>query len=341
MFLELLRHFRTAKVDFYFNHGKWNLTTLRTDTELILAHRKEAGAPPPLGLEEVEMPQLPDAPSGPWRTGRTQTLPPRGGPDGRPSGGRSSNPGPPKVPPLSAARAKVKIAAASPETLKAKAFATKWGLEATWTRLLLSRYTQPKRQVIMDNFAGARGTETTKDALQRFIRECEARGWTATRHAASTRERSRSRTPPPRYSSTRRELPSAGVPGARAYSTEMKQAPRASERPRGSSPVSSRRPPSSRIASPPREIAWRVPARRSPPRRSPPRRSPARRSPGRHLEGRRAPPARAAEPLARRSGASARELPQAARPRPQSASGRSTAGKADVKPGELISNLLR
>lgn len=291
------------------------------------------------------MPPLPDAPSNPWRTGRTQTLPPRAGPragpDARPSGGRSSNPGPPKVPPLSAARAKAQIAAASPETLKAKAFAVKWGLEATWTRLLLSRYTQPKRQVIMDNFAGARGTETTKDALQRFIRECEGRGWTATRHGASTRERSRSRSPPPRYSSTRREFPSATNPGVRAYSTEVRQPPRASERPRGSSPVSSRRPPSSRPVSPLRESAWRAPVRRSPPRRSPPRRSPVRRSPGRHLEGRRPALARAAEPLARRSSASVREPPQAARPRPQSTNGRSAAGKADVKPGELISNLLR
>lgn len=61
LFKELLRHFPLASPDDYYKHGVWQDDLLRLDVQVIAAHRLEAGAPDPLPLSEVKMPELPVA----------------------------------------------------------------------------------------------------------------------------------------------------------------------------------------------------------------------------------------------------------------------------------------
>merc|ERR1719433_1074409 len=59
LFRELLRVYEVAELDDYFKAGKWRDETMKCDLLLLHAHRKEAGAPDPIPLEEVVMPELP------------------------------------------------------------------------------------------------------------------------------------------------------------------------------------------------------------------------------------------------------------------------------------------
>jgi hypothetical protein len=55
LFRELLRVYPTAIYEDYYAQRKWNDTWLKIDIQLVYQHRKQAGAPDPKPLEEVEL----------------------------------------------------------------------------------------------------------------------------------------------------------------------------------------------------------------------------------------------------------------------------------------------
>lgn len=59
MFRELTRNFRHTVVDDYCKNGRWLREHLEIDLELVLAHRRHAGAGEPRPLEEIPIPRLP------------------------------------------------------------------------------------------------------------------------------------------------------------------------------------------------------------------------------------------------------------------------------------------
>lgn len=59
MFRELARNFRHTVVDDYCKNGRWLREHLEIDLELVLAHRRHAGAGEPRPLEEIPIPRLP------------------------------------------------------------------------------------------------------------------------------------------------------------------------------------------------------------------------------------------------------------------------------------------
>lgn len=59
-FLELYRLYPLIQAWDYIVDGRWDLKKLEIDSELITAHRKEAGAPEPAPLDQMEKPHIPD-----------------------------------------------------------------------------------------------------------------------------------------------------------------------------------------------------------------------------------------------------------------------------------------
>jgi len=60
LFRHLLRFYSLARIaDYYQSRTGWNTLKLKVDLDLIVANRREAGAPEPLKLEDIEMPELP------------------------------------------------------------------------------------------------------------------------------------------------------------------------------------------------------------------------------------------------------------------------------------------
>mmetsp|Transcript_82199 Transcript_82199/g.255469 ORF Transcript_82199/g.255469 Transcript_82199/m.255469 type:complete len:453 (-) Transcript_82199:239-1597(-) len=59
LFRELLRLYEGAEVEDYHKVGRWREDLIRTDIQLLAAHRKEAGAPEPPALEDVPLPKPP------------------------------------------------------------------------------------------------------------------------------------------------------------------------------------------------------------------------------------------------------------------------------------------
>jgi|EP00927_Polykrikos_kofoidii_P071066 hypothetical protein len=63
LFKEILRLYSSAEVEDYYKNGVWKNDVMKTDWELLRLHRKEAGAPepPPVDELDLEIPNLPGA----------------------------------------------------------------------------------------------------------------------------------------------------------------------------------------------------------------------------------------------------------------------------------------
>eukprot|EP00434_Breviolum_minutum_P011821 symbB.v1.2.010430.t1/scaffold655.1/size176010/17 len=59
LFKELYRLLPSLSFEDYFKNGIWQNDLMRLDIEVIDAHRREAGAPDPPPMEEVDFPPLP------------------------------------------------------------------------------------------------------------------------------------------------------------------------------------------------------------------------------------------------------------------------------------------
>jgi len=164
---ELLRVYPVAEVDDYFKAGQWKNDQMKVDLQLIHTHRREAGAPDPIALEDVKMPEMPQAGPVAGMPGGIQ-LP---GVAVRPQGAPVAAVRPMAVP---AAAAPGGAAAGAVTELRLIAlFVAKWKLDPTQTKMMLAKLLPARRRYVIQYFKSTtQGVEATK-ALQLFIAKCE------------------------------------------------------------------------------------------------------------------------------------------------------------------------
>jgi hypothetical protein len=147
LFKELLRVYETVEVDDYYKAGKWKDDLLRTDLTLILAHRKEAGAPDPPALEDVVLPEMPA--TGPTLGGVTSLT--------------AASPGAAATGPV----AELRLIAL---------FVAKWKLDPTKAKAALSKLLPNRRRYVIQNFKATSQGDAGCAELDTFIAECGKNG---------------------------------------------------------------------------------------------------------------------------------------------------------------------
>lgn len=193
LFRELSRHYPLAKLRSYYQHGRWLKLQLVTDATLIIAHRAEGGAPPPLDLQDVPTPELPREAARSSVSHRGARPPARSSTDAGVST-RALAPLPPK-PPREAPSSRVAAApqgadqrSGAGEAQVIASFISRWRLNATRTKLMLSRLLPSKRSWVLDHFRGARASgATTEDDLRQYIARCERENVWASSRAIGTK----------------------------------------------------------------------------------------------------------------------------------------------------------
>lgn len=182
LFKELLRVYSVAEVEDYYKMGVWRDELMKAYLQLIEAHRKEAGAPDPIPLEEVVMPELPKAPVvQPGLTGLFAVRP--GMPQIIAAG--AVRPMGVTVAPSAALAVATRPVAAPVVAAAASAsgpvaelrlialFVAKWKLDPTRTKMMLAKMTPARRRYVIQNFKTvATGVEAT-NSLEQFIAQCE------------------------------------------------------------------------------------------------------------------------------------------------------------------------
>jgi hypothetical protein len=211
LFRELLRLLPLVVLEDYYKNGVWQNDLMKMDIEIIDAHRKEAGAPDPIPIDEVKMPAIPAQVSMASMTSMIRALaanaPTAVTPgavstevNGVVSTSSSSTapvgeaPAPvgapvvaPVVTPMAPTLATVLPPGpiASSPVLGAPAldmrvialFVSKWKLDAGRCKTALEKLTPARRRYVMQNFkyvpvAGA----TSIAKLEQYISECEKTG---------------------------------------------------------------------------------------------------------------------------------------------------------------------
>jgi hypothetical protein len=209
LFRKFLRVFPGAFLEDYFKNGKWDIETLLIDTELIDSHRKEAGAPEPPPLEEVQLPVIPKARVLPGNGVRPPVV--YGGPikPVTPSAGMpSSKPGVPVVratmgvgrqpimpaarQPLAQAPKKPSLAGpyapkASPTTATSEGvmqilnFIKTWQLEPSSTRMQLAKLNLSQRAYVIKHYQAIQ-------SLDEYIQTCRSSNvWASAATSTTTR----------------------------------------------------------------------------------------------------------------------------------------------------------
>lgn len=133
----------TASADDYFKEGRWQKEQMILDTEILEAHRKEAGAPEPVPIEEVELPPLPRGATGPGAARPTFA-------GSAPEAGSAQN-----------------------DLRQIELFVAKYRLEPTRTKILLARLKPERRRWVMQSFRGGNGSTTPTKSLEDFITRAE------------------------------------------------------------------------------------------------------------------------------------------------------------------------
>jgi len=193
LFKELLRLYPVADIDDYYKLGVWKEDLIKIDLQLLDAHRKEAGAPDPVPLEEVPEPELPKAHALLGRPGvlaggvrplvpggALQALAPRPAGVMAPAVARPTALTP--LRPVGVMTLGAKAPAAAPPGAAATdlrliaLFVNKWKLEPTKTKMMLAKLTQEKRRYVIQNFKATVPGPAATPALEAFIGQCEKTG---------------------------------------------------------------------------------------------------------------------------------------------------------------------
>jgi len=205
LFRELQRLYPVADVEDYYKLGAWKEDLMKTDMQLIDAHRKEAGAPDPVPLEDIPEPELPKTPALLARVGilgsGIRPLVPGGALAAlapRPAGAAATAATRPAAltplrPGLLAPATKAGPVAAPPGSAATDLrlialFVNKWKLEPTKTKMMLAKLTQEKRRYVIQNFKATVAGPTATPALEQFIAQCERTGaWGASAAAPAAK----------------------------------------------------------------------------------------------------------------------------------------------------------
>lgn len=174
LFKELLRLYPVAEIDDYFKVGQWKNDQMKVDLQLIHTHRREAGAPDPIPLDEVKMPELPQQLPG-MAVGMQGMQAPAAV---RPAGVAAA----PVRPVVPKAGAGVVPAAAAPGAAAGGAvtelrlialFIAKWKLDPTKVKMIFAKLLPARRRHVIQQFKGPGSGDVAMQALQQFILKCE------------------------------------------------------------------------------------------------------------------------------------------------------------------------
>lgn len=155
LFKELFRIYPVAEVEDYYKNGAWKDDLMRTDLQLVDAHRREAGAPEAPPLEEVKLPEMP----------RTSTY------GGMINGVRAAGAG---MVVSAQSTALAGLGASLAELRLIALFVAKWKLEMARTKEILSKITPQRRRYIIQNFKTTLAQDEATDELEKYINECES-----------------------------------------------------------------------------------------------------------------------------------------------------------------------
>lgn len=267
LFLELLRHFPTAKLEDYFKNGRWLTDLILMDTDFIAAHRRESGAPDPPPIEEIEIPpELKSSAYANRPSAAAYSAPPANATAAyatyAPSGPRTA----PSVTPAAAMpRAAVTpaaplkepprpasalaqgggLAGAQTELRMIATFVQKWQLDPTRTKLLLARLTPARRKQVIDgfSFSASRGLAPTA-ALEQYIQQGNAPAAGGSLSGPASRPITPAATPMKRplpataataQPAAKRAVPGAGLPAYTARTPTTARTPAA--RPTSAPPI--------------------------------------------------------------------------------------------------------
>lgn len=176
LFKEVIRLYPVADVEDYFKLGQWKDDLMRVDIELIVAHRKEAGAPEPPALSEVKMPPMPTAGAGPGVAFNGMRPPmPMGARPTVPAGFANGMVRPTvlggKAPSLVSAQA----GGVATELRLIALFVAKWRLDTARTKLALAKLPPLRRRHIVTTFKALPNLDPTSQLLN-YISQCERTG---------------------------------------------------------------------------------------------------------------------------------------------------------------------
>lgn len=177
LFRELLRVLPTGCWEDYCKNGVWQNDVLRLDIEILTAHKEEAGAPDPPPLSEVK---LPDIPQMSKLALGSAMLPGMIRPLATVPGLRPAIPGAlatvtgAAAPQAAAAPGLVAAAGATADVRNIALFLSKWKLDPTRAKTVLSNLTPHRRRYVMQNFKYIQVNGTAPIAkLEEYITECE------------------------------------------------------------------------------------------------------------------------------------------------------------------------
>jgi len=188
LFKQLLRFIPDAHAEDYYSGGTWKDDLIKLDLQLIDGHRKEAGAPDPLPLEEVPEVVLPAS-----LQPKTGIRPPTmvgvraGAALTGPAGLATARQLLANRLPASAGAVGVKndmpsvtvptsVASSPIVDLRLVAlFVAKWKLDHTKTKMLLAKLTPPRRRFVIQRFKTTVTGPPAFLALEKYIKECD---WT-------------------------------------------------------------------------------------------------------------------------------------------------------------------
>jgi len=227
LFRDFLRHFPRARLEDYYKEGRWLTEQLEVDLALVAQHRREAGSPDPVPLEEIPVPELPrsqrrsggggQAPA--WSGDRRS--PERGGAASKPIGGRADaggrrpKPKPPSAPPSASAKA----AQRPPDMPQLNDFISRWRLDPVRAKTLIARLPASRRRFVLDDFhySEARDGGTSTSAFERFVADMLPAGGTKRTPPAGPSPADSSKRPRPANSSpTAIGAAPGGAPPARS-----------------------------------------------------------------------------------------------------------------------------
>eukprot|EP00927_Polykrikos_kofoidii_P079449 TRINITY_DN7622_c0_g1_i2.p1 TRINITY_DN7622_c0_g1~~TRINITY_DN7622_c0_g1_i2.p1 ORF type:complete len:718 (+),score=137.01 TRINITY_DN7622_c0_g1_i2:87-2156(+) len=176
LFRELRRVYGMAEVEDYYKGGRWLDDLMRTDIQILVPHRKEAGNTELPPIEDVQLPELPQA----------STAAPAANTGGGGAGGGV-------------------VLAPMAEMRQLAALVAKYQLDAAKAKGMFSKLSAWQRSAVIHNFqTKATGAEAV-EALGRHIAECEKTGkWTTSSPATATQAATTLAVTPPR--------PAAGAP---------------------------------------------------------------------------------------------------------------------------------
>jgi len=159
LFKELLRYYPVGEYEDYFKNGHWKNDQMRIDLQLYLAHRNEAGAPEPIALEDVKMPEIPDVkPTGmPSLTAKVLGVGPVVTTGAKPA----------------LVATPVGLTGAAGDLREIALFVSKFKLDPSKAKMVLAPLLPMRRKYVLTNFKSEKSGAEGMEELEKYLKECE------------------------------------------------------------------------------------------------------------------------------------------------------------------------